>query len=106
MADDPTTPPVPATGTPGTPPATGTGSGSATPPKTPSVEELQARIADLERHATNKTEEAARHGKSLTAAEKELAAYKEKERIASEATLSEIEKSKKDVERATAEKAV
>ncbi|HEX9502887.1 MAG TPA: hypothetical protein VF974_01010, partial [Patescibacteria group bacterium] len=45
------------------------------------------------------------HGKSLTAAEKELAAYKEKERVASEATLSEIEKSKKDVERATAEKA-
>src|SRR5258708_40026920 len=104
MGEDPTTPPGSATPPNGTPPATGTGSSGATPPK-PSVEELQARIADLERHATNKTEEAARHGKSLTAAEKELAAYKEKERVASEATLSEIEKSKKDVERATAEKA-
>lgn len=96
MAEDQTTPLAPATGTPGTP-ATGTPSSTpstgATPTKT--VEELQARIAELERHATNKTEEAARHGKNLTAAEKELAAYKEKERIASEAALSEVEKASK-----------
>lgn len=98
MADEPTTPPASATPASGTP-ATGTPSTStgATPTK-PSVEELQARIAELERHATNKTEEAARHGKNLTAAEKELAAYKDKERLAEEATLSEIEKSKKVLE--------
>jgi len=99
MADEPTTPPVPATGTPGTP-ATGTPSTStgATPTTKPSVEELQARIAELERHATNKTEEASRHGKNLTEAQKKLAAYEEKERLAQEATLSEIEKSQKVVE--------
>src|SRR5215471_12636167 len=100
MTTDPTTPPAPATGTPGQP-ATGTGSSGATPPK-PSIEELQARIADLERHATNKTEEAARHGKNLSAAEKRLAEYEEKERVAKEATLSEIDKSKEETKRAIA----
>jgi|SRR5579872_1170016 len=92
------TPPVPATGTPGTP-ATGTppASTGATPTK-PSIEELQARIAELERHSTNKTEEAARHGKNLTEAQKKLAEYEEKERLAQEAQLSEVEKSKKAVE--------
>jgi hypothetical protein len=88
------TPPVPATGTPGTPPATGTPSTGAKP----SVEELQVRIAELERHSTNKTEEASRHGKNLSEAQKKLAEYEEKERLAQEATLSEIEKSKKVVE--------
>jgi len=80
----------PATGTP-------TASSGATP-KTPSVEELQVRIAELERHSTNKTEEASRHGKNLSEAQKKLAEYEEKERLAQEANLSEIEKSKKVVE--------
>lgn len=87
------TPPAPATGTPGQP-ATGTPSTGAKP----SVEELQVRIAELERHANNKTEEAARHGKNLTETQKKLAEYEEKERLAQEATLSEIDKSKKVVE--------
>jgi len=93
MPDEPTTPPAPATGTPGSLPATGT-------PSTPSqgvtpakiVEELQAKIAELERHSKNKEEEAARHGKNFTAAEKELAAYKEKDRLANEAALSDVQK--------------
>lgn len=92
------TPPAPAIGTPGQP-ATGTPSTStgATPTK-PSIEELQARIAELEKHNFNKTEEASRHGKNLSEAQKKLAAYEEKERLAQEATLSEIEKSQKAVE--------
>jgi hypothetical protein len=98
MADEPTTPSAPATGTPGTPAiGTPTASSGATP-KTPSVEELQVRIAELERHSTNKTEEASRHGKNLSEAQKKLAEYEEKERLAQEANLSEIEKSKKVVE--------
>ncbi len=89
-----------ATQTPSTP-ATGTASGSATPPAaTLTLEEAVKRIAELERMASNKTEEAARHGKSLSAAEKELAAYKEKERLASEAQLSELEKASKRAEAA------
>lgn len=106
MADEPITPPVPATGTPGTPPpAIGTSPSStgATPTKT--LEELQARIAELERHSTNKEQEAARHGKNLTTAEKKLAEYEEKDRLAQEATLSEIEKSKKRVAEIEAAKA-
>lgn len=79
-------------------PATGTPASSGATPTKPSVEELQARITELERHATNKTEEASRHGKNLTEAQKKLAAYEEKERLAQEATLSEIEKSQKVVE--------
>jgi hypothetical protein len=84
---------TPDTGTP----ATGTAPGGATPPKliATTLEEALARIAELEKHANNKSEEAARHGKNLTAAEKELAAYKEKERLAHEATLSEIDKAQK-----------
>jgi len=101
MGDDPITPPGSATPPNGTSPATGTGSSGATPTK-PSVEELQARLAEVERHLANKTEEAARHGKNHSTAEKELAAYKEKERLAQEADLSAIEKSKKDVETARA----
>jgi hypothetical protein len=84
---------TPDTGTP----ATGTASVGATPTKiiATTLEEALARIAELEKHANNKSEEAARHGKNLTAAEKELAAYKEKERLAQEATLSEIDKAQK-----------
>lgn len=78
-------------------PATGTQASGATP-KTPSIEELQARIADLERHANNKTEEAGRHHKNLSEAQKKLAEYEEKERLAQEAQLSEVEKSRKVVE--------
>ena len=85
---------TPATGSP----ATGTATGSATPPAaTLSLEEAMKRIAELETHAQNKTEEASRHGSKLTAAEKELAAYKEKERLAQEASLSEQEKLQKKV---------
>jgi hypothetical protein len=84
-----------ATPTAGTP-ATGTPSGGATPPKiATTLEEALSRIAELERHASNKAEEAARHGKNLTAAEKELAAYKEKERLAQEAQMTEVERYKK-----------
>jgi hypothetical protein len=61
-----------------------------------------ARIAELERHATNKSEEAARHGKSLTAAEKELAAYREKERLAQEAALPDAQKLEKRIAEAEA----
>ncbi|SRR6266550_2414836 len=92
------TPPAPATGTPGTLPATGTPTSQGATPAKPSVEELQVRIAELERHSTNKTEEASRHGKNLSEAQKKLAEYEEKERLAQEANLSEIEKSKKVVE--------
>jgi chromosome segregation ATPase len=101
MSEDPT--PSGGATPPSGQPATGNTSSGATPTK-PSIEELQARIAELERHSTNKTEEAARHGKNLSEAQKKLAAYEEKERLAQETTLSEIEKSKKEVERAVAEK--
>lgn len=77
-------------------PAMGTATSGATPPAAAStLEEALKRIADLERTAANKTEEAARHGKSLSAAEKELASYKEKERLAQEAAMSEVEKANK-----------
>lgn len=83
---------MPATGTP----ATGIAPSGATPPAaTSTLEEALKRIAELERTAANKTEEAARHGKSLSAAEKELASYKEKERLAQEAALTEVEKANK-----------
>ena len=93
MADD-TTPSSGAGATPATgSPSAGTPSGGATPPKSAAtLEEALARIAELERHATNKAEEAARHGTKLTAAEKELAAYKEKERLAQEASMTEQQK--------------
>jgi multidrug efflux pump subunit AcrA (membrane-fusion protein) len=93
MSDEPNTPLAPATGTPGNP-ATGTTSQGAKP----TVEELQLRISELERHANNKTEEAGRHHKNLSEAQKKLAEYEEKERLAQEAQLSEVEKSKKLVE--------
>jgi hypothetical protein len=96
---------TPALGTPanGTSPASTVATTTTKP--TTTIEEALARIADLERHATNKTEEAARHGKNLSATEKELAAYKEKERLAQEATLSEIEKSQKRFQEVEAAKA-
>ena len=97
MSDEPTTPSAPVTGTPGTP-VTGTPSTSGVTPTKPSVEELQTRLAEIERHLANKTEEVDRHSKNHSRAEKELAAYKDKERLAEEATLSEIEKSKKVLE--------
>ena len=86
--------------TPTTPaPATGitTASSGATPPKqsATTLEEALARIAELEHHSNNKAEEAARHGKNLSAAQKELDAYKEKERLAQEAALSESQKLEK-----------
>lgn len=85
-----------ATPTPGTP-ATGTNpSIGATPPKQPAtLEEALAELAELRRHATNKEEQATRHGKDLTTAQKKLAEYEAKERQAQEATLSEIEKANK-----------
>ncbi len=77
-------------------PVTGTPSGGATPPKLAStLEEALARIAELERHAQNKEQEAARHGKNLSAAEKELAAYKSAEQAKKDAELSESERVKK-----------
>lgn len=92
MSDEPTT--SPATGAiPSTGPATGPSTG-AMPTKT-TLEEALARIADLERHSKNKEEEASRHGKNLTSVQKELDAYKEKERLAQEAALSEVEKANK-----------
>ena len=87
MTEQETPPSAPATGTPGQP-ATGTPASGATPTKpTTTIEEALARIAELERHSKNKEEEASRHGKNLSAAEKELAAYKEQDRLAQEATL-------------------
>jgi hypothetical protein len=85
-----------ATPAPGSP-ATGNASGGATPASKPAttLEEAMARIAELERHAANKDEQATRHGKALTQAEKELAAYKEKERLVQEAALSEAQKLEK-----------
>lgn len=98
MTTENTPPSAPATGTPGTLPATGTppASAGATPTKpTTTIEEALARIAELERHASNKEEEASRHGKKLTDAEKKLAAYEQKEKLAQEAALSEVEKASK-----------
>ncbi len=82
---------TPATGSP----ATGTpASSGATPQPKPTLtlEEALKRITDLEQHASNKTEEAARHGNRLTATEKELAAYKAAEQAAKDAQLSEVER--------------
>lgn len=78
-------------------PATGTPTSGATPQKPPAttLEEALARIADLERHAANKEEQATRHGKALTAAEKRLADYEAKERAAQEAALSEAQRLEK-----------
>lgn len=95
MADDNT----PSDGTGATPtpstPAKGTPASGAMPQATMTHEEALAKIAELERHASNKDEEAKRHGSKLTAAEKQLAVYQEKERAAQEAALSEMEKSNK-----------
>lgn len=97
-----TTPQGSATPPTGTPPATGTSSQGAMPTeKKQSLEEALERIAQLERHSKNKEEEAARHGKNLSSAEKELAAYKDKERQAQEAQLSEIDKANKRVTEST-----
>src|SRR6266568_8699922 len=84
------TPPAgsPATGTPA--PA------GATPPVAAlTLEEALKKIAELELHASNKTEEASRHGTKLTAAEKELAAYKAAEEAARAAQMSALEKAQK-----------
>ena len=84
---------TPGTGTP----ATGTNAtGSATPPAAPlTLEEALKRIAELDQHAQNKTEEAARHGTRLSAAEKELATYKAAEEAAKQAQMSELQKAQK-----------
>lgn len=78
-------------------PATGTPASSGATPQKPGVtlEEALARIEELTHLASNKDEEAKRHGSKLTAAEKQLAVYQEKERLAQEAALSEMEKSNK-----------
>ena len=77
-------------------PATGNAAPGATPTKpATTLEEALAKIAELERHASNKAEEAARHGKSLSAAEKELARYKEAEEAVKAAQMSELEKVQK-----------
>lgn len=83
--------------TPPTGPATGTASTGAIPAKqtATTLEEALARIAELERHSTNKEEQATRHGKELSAAQKKLAEYEAKERQAQEAALSEVEREKK-----------
>jgi len=97
MSDE-TNPGASATPTPAMP-ATGATSGSATPPKpastTTTIEEALARIEELERHAASKDEQATRHGKSLTAAEKKLAEYEAKEQAIRDAQLSEAEKANK-----------
>lgn len=97
MGEETTTTPGGAT-PPNVQPATGTQASSGVTPTKPTIEELQARIAELERHSHNKTEEAGRHHKNLSEAQKKLAEYEEKERLAQEATLSEVEKSRKAVE--------
>jgi hypothetical protein len=97
LPNDPSSVPgaTPATGSP----ATGNTSVGATPTKTPTtLEEALAKLAELERHATNKEEQASRHGKDLTAAQKRLAEYEAKERQAQEATLSEVQKATKKAE--------
>lgn len=84
--------PTPATPATGVPNATG----RATPPAaTLTHEEALKRIAELEQHAHNKTEEASRHGSKLSAVEKELAAYKAAEEAARAAQMSELEKAQK-----------
>lgn len=103
MGETPTSSGAGATPNSPDPGATPTASPGATPTKFPTtLEEAMARITELERHATNKSEEAARHGKSLTAAEKELAAYREKERLAQEAALSDAQKLEKRIAEAEA----
>ncbi len=95
---EPTNPSSGAGATPGTgSPATGT---PASPGATPAqaaltLEEALKKIAELELHASNKTEEATRHGAKLTAAEKELAAYKAAEQAARDAQMSELQKAQK-----------
>jgi len=83
-----------ATPEPATPVTGTTTSVSATPTK-PTIEELSAQIEELKRHAANKEEQANRHGKSLTAAEKKLAEYEAKEQAIRDAQLSEAEKANK-----------
>lgn len=94
MADEPTSSGPGVTPAPGSP-VTGTPAPAGVTPQKPSattLEEAQARIAELERSVSNKTEENDRHSKKLKA-------YEEAERKAQEATLSEVEKATK---RATA----
>lgn len=81
--------PIPDTGATPT-----TASQGATPQKLlpATLEEAHRELEELRRHAANKEEQASRHGKSLTAVEKELAAYKDKERADQEAQLNESQK--------------
>src|SRR5690242_15523095 len=73
-------------------PATGTSQTGATPAKpTEGAAELErdlARIAELEKHAANKEDEAKRHGKKLKA-------YEEAEEQQKLAAMSELEKASK-----------
>lgn len=96
MTTDQNTPPSSgATPAPGVPATGNTTSSVGATPEKKAYEEALARIADLERHSKNKEEEAARHGKNLSSAEKRLAEYEAKERQAQEAALSEVEKANK-----------
>ena len=76
-------------GSPSTP-AMGTSTGATPTKPAMSLEDALARIADLEKHATNKEEEAKRHGKKLKA-------YEEAEEAQKLAAMSELEKANKRV---------
>jgi chromosome segregation ATPase len=103
MTDNTSSDGASATPAPGSLATSTTTSGGATPPKSPTtLEEALAELADIRRHATNKEEQATRHGKELTSAQKRLAEYEEKERLAQEAALTEQQKLAKRAEDAEA----
>jgi hypothetical protein len=89
------------TGTGATPtpvsPATGTATVGATPTAAPSLtlEEALKKIADLEHSHGNAKEELDRHRKKLSAYEKAELEQAEAKKLAEEAQLSEIERTKK-----------
>jgi hypothetical protein len=82
------TPTAPGTG------ATPTASQGATPtPKQPAtLEEALRELEEVRRHASNKEEQATRHGKSLAALEKEVAAYRKRDQDEQLAQMSDNEK--------------
>ena len=95
MSDTETSPATGATPTSG--PTTGTQATSgATPEKAAlSLEDAMKRLADLEHSNFNAKEEVERHRKKLTAYEKKEQEASEAKRLADEAQLSEIERTKK-----------
>ena len=58
------------------------------PAKEPTLEELKTKLAEAERHAANKTEEAERHFKKLQS-------FEQAEQAKKDAELSELDKEKK-----------